>query len=475
MPTTNVFDAMEAGPEAKVLAMLRAQPRLRRAHTPKGTSVLMRAAMAGFLTVAEDLLAHGADVNERRSDGFTALFFAVLHSRAAMVRRLLAAGADPTMRAKMPAGRLTPLELAQRRDDPRMVKALRSAGPPTADAVRLAAANGEVGPLQKLLEALPASAVDEPDGHGRTALWLAAQAGHLGCVALLTERGADVNARPTKAKQSVLDVACDSHRVDVVEHLVARGATVTRARRPTLVDWARAHFGDDLLRSLGEKKPGHRGRLSALDFAETTSFLRRRGAAAALRHGWPSAFERNGRALVFHQDTHWPRLRLDHGETLAGPSTPRVGPGVVIDGDLTVDTIVQNGEQDFGPFLVVLGDLHARDIAVGGALLFVAGSLFVEGVFHGYYNHGATLVQKDLHAALVLPDDYSLTVKGRIHAQVYEARGHVTGRAPPPERPLGAVIARRFLRPSGDGLQSHRVYDALVRNKPLFAAPSNRR
>ena len=73
----------------------------------------------GQLAVVEVLLAHGADVNARDGDGYTALFWAARGGRAAVVELLLAHGADVAARV---------LEIASRRDDLAVVEMLLAHG-----------------------------------------------------------------------------------------------------------------------------------------------------------------------------------------------------------------------------------------------------------------------------------------------------------------------------------------------------------
>jgi hypothetical protein len=65
---------------------------------PESQSPLVRAAVLGQTDEVARLLASGADPRERTSRGFTALGMAAREGRAAVIERLVRAGADPDIR-----------------------------------------------------------------------------------------------------------------------------------------------------------------------------------------------------------------------------------------------------------------------------------------------------------------------------------------------------------------------------------------
>lgn len=70
--------------------------------------------------------------------------------------------------------------------------------------------------------------VNKRDSWGRSALWIAAQTGHLDCVRLLVEAGSELNAVSTSARLP-LHVAVDEGHAEVVKYLIDEGADVDRA------------------------------------------------------------------------------------------------------------------------------------------------------------------------------------------------------------------------------------------------------
>jgi hypothetical protein len=86
---------------------------------------------------------------------------------------------------------------------------------------------------------------------------------------------------------------------------------------------------------------------------------------------------------------------------------------IFIDGNFTVDNLY-NKETDGAISLMVTGNLHAKNIAVGGQEIYVSGNLMIEEILCGSYNHGETIVQGDLSAAVLVQDDeYRINVNGQ--------------------------------------------------------------
>jgi WD40 repeat protein len=132
--------------------------------------------------------------------------------------------------------------------------------------------------------------------------------------------------------------------------------------------------------------------------------------------------------LVHRGDLTLDALRLDHRED-------GIQDGLIVDGNLEVG-LVENGEQDFGPFLVVLGDIVAKNIAVAGAPIEVLGGLKVTGTFHGFYNHGITRVHGDTDVNLLIADDYLCLLKGTVTGAVLGSVKGKLGRDRPKAKDL---------------------------------------
>jgi tetratricopeptide (TPR) repeat protein len=87
-----------------------------------------------------------------------------------------------------------------------------------------------------------------------------------------------------------------------------------------------------------------------------------------------------------------------------------------VTGNLTVTSHIICTGTDGGLGLVVLGNLCASNIAVGGQELYVRGNVAVTGVYCGSYNHGESIIDGDVSAGLLISDDYRFWIKGRLLA-----------------------------------------------------------
>ncbi len=136
-----------------------------------------------------------ADVNQRSSDGTSALHWAVYHDDVALVERLLALGADPNARNDYGA---TPLSVAAVFGDPVVVGKLLEAG---AD-------------------------VEAPNADGQTALMIIARTSNLEVARLLLTHGANANARERWRGQTALMWAAAEGQPEMVRLLIEHRADV---------------------------------------------------------------------------------------------------------------------------------------------------------------------------------------------------------------------------------------------------------
>ena len=158
-----------------VLAQLKAGANPNAVDAEWRGGVLARAAAAGQTEVVRKLLAAGADPDQRGEQGFTPLGAAALRGHALVVRLLLRHEADPDRKS---ADGAPPLVNAARMGHAAVVEALLDAGadPTRADrhghhALSMAAARGDVAMVRRLLD--HGMEVDARDGEGRTAFFWA--------------------------------------------------------------------------------------------------------------------------------------------------------------------------------------------------------------------------------------------------------------------------------------------------------------
>eukprot|EP00741_Cyanophora_paradoxa_P023863 tig00021680_g23050.t1 len=184
--------------------------------------------------LVEGLLAHPKCEVDRASDGGTPLYVAARAGRAALVRALLAKGANPN---KGFQGDF-PLHAAARWGTPEVVSALLEAGASQAAEsveggvrpLHVAAELGREAELAALVAKAGPGELDARSRAGRTALSLAVAAGSLACVRALLEGGADPNAADaTEDRNTPLHWAVARGDQGVGEALIAAAAS-TEAR-----------------------------------------------------------------------------------------------------------------------------------------------------------------------------------------------------------------------------------------------------
>ena len=154
------------------------------------------AAVALLLPAAAE--AQKKDVNRRNPDGSTPLQWAVYTGDVAEVRRLLRAGANPSLANRYGA---TPMSLAAEVANTEILKVLLEVG---------------VNP-------------DSPTTDGQTALMAVARTGNVEAAKLLLDRGATVDAKETWGGQTPLMWASARRHPQMMQLLISKGADVNAA------------------------------------------------------------------------------------------------------------------------------------------------------------------------------------------------------------------------------------------------------
>ena len=169
---------------------------------------LVDAAHAGNDAQAQALLAATPrpDVNQKSSDGTTALHWAIYHNDVGLIDRLLAAGANPNARNDYGS---TPLALA--------------------------AVVANVDVIKKLLKA--GADVESANADGQTALMIVARTSNVEAARVLLSHGAHVNAREQWRGQTALMWAAAEAQPAMVKLLVEHHALVND--RSLVNNWER--------------------------------------------------------------------------------------------------------------------------------------------------------------------------------------------------------------------------------------------
>jgi hypothetical protein len=100
--------------------------------------------------------------------------------------------------------------------------------------------------------------------------------------------------------------------------------------------------------------------------------------------------------------------------------------GTIIDGDLRVRGTVVNRESERGSFLLVTGDLRARNLIAGGAEIVVLGDLIVDEVIFGYESYGSVTVHGATRAKAIITAYHAFDLRGRIEGITVSGRGRIT-------------------------------------------------
>jgi ankyrin repeat protein len=270
-----------------LVLVLAACPQPREPHA--GDTALITFARADSMTWVDGLLARGADPNQANAAGATALHYAV--GDVAMVKSLLDHGARPDPLAS----EISPLMIAALRDDgDAVVKLLLAHGANPARAVELAAGNptslrllvdagapintkrGEFSPLHgaalrgsldsATLLVEHGAVVDARDAMGRTPLMWAAQMGRGDVVQLLLAHGADPNVVETFSNTTALMQAAASDRGDlaIVEALLAAGADTSPVDEEgaTALAWAIRRGAQPIVDAIAARTTNHKNPVS---------------------------------------------------------------------------------------------------------------------------------------------------------------------------------------------------------------------
>lgn len=114
---------------------------------------------------------------------------------------------------------------------------------------------------------------------------------------------------------------------------------------------------------------------------------------------------------VHHGDLVLDHLLLDEISGLVGEEGVY---SLLVLGNLTV-RYIYNESTDGAVHLVVLGNLQAQNIAVGGQVIYIQGNLLVNELCWGDYNHGDLHVKGNAAAkVLMLTDEYHFRVDGEM-------------------------------------------------------------
>lgn len=199
LQSQDVFEAVKNNDPILVKKLVESDPSLLNAADEAGNTLLHHAAMSGALSVAEYLLAKGADINAENTQKNTPLHEAIQSRKENAAFLLIAKGAD-VGRANV-SGQ-TPLHRAALTNQKSIGEKLIACG----------------------------AAIDLKDIYGRTPfLYVARQYGNVGFGKLLLEKGADIHTKD-RDNQMALNLAAWRGFTDFIDILLDNGAEYDTSR-----------------------------------------------------------------------------------------------------------------------------------------------------------------------------------------------------------------------------------------------------
>jgi hypothetical protein len=100
--------------------------------------------------------------------------------------------------------------------------------------------------------------------------------------------------------------------------------------------------------------------------------------------------------------------------------------GSIVDGDLAVTGSIVNRDSAGGPFLLVTGNVHAKNLIAGGAEIVILGDLIVDEVIFGYQSHGSVTVHGATRAKAIIAEYHAFDLRGRVEGITVSGRGAIT-------------------------------------------------
>jgi len=202
-------------------------------NVPKSrwSTPLIIAVMQKTTEMAELLLAHGADPNQKDERSYTPLCWAAMLGNPTMLKLLIGKGADVNVRL---TGGGSPLLLAASSNNREAVELLRSSGAEasSSDNLYVGAALNDLPTMEgALAEGAAPSGIIENQWDKWIPLEVAAQNGQLDAVRLLIARGASI------AGGGPVMAAAEAGHANVVEELLKAGAPIEATGRSLSSGW----------------------------------------------------------------------------------------------------------------------------------------------------------------------------------------------------------------------------------------------
>ncbi|HEY5951070.1 MAG TPA: hypothetical protein VIV40_36515 [Kofleriaceae bacterium] len=100
--------------------------------------------------------------------------------------------------------------------------------------------------------------------------------------------------------------------------------------------------------------------------------------------------------------------------------------GTIVEGDLEVTGSIINRNGDNGPFLLVTGNVYAKNLVAGGSEIVILGDLIVDEVIFGYEHHGSITVYGATRAKAIITEHHAFDLRGRVEGITVSGHGRIT-------------------------------------------------
>lgn len=172
----------------------------------------------------------------------------------------------------------------------------------------------------------------------------------------------------------------------------------------------------------------------------------------------------NQLVYVFENEVHTSSLEMD----VTFMTEPYYG--AIFLKNLHAEGYIIQEETDYGPLIIVQGDIEAKNIFVSGGDCYFRGNVNVEQTLvAGVYNHGELTINGQIGADLILSFDHSFT-----YTPAHIKRGIVVGLQPSFEHPefqvydFRDVLEKKYYLPGEEVLNTDQVLKAMRKGQTLL-------
>lgn len=168
-----------------------------------------------------------------------------------------------------------------------------------------------------------------------------------------------------------------------------------------------------------------------------------------------------GDCYVFDDDARFASLDLDNMFYTNGAC------GALFRGNLTVDSYIIQPETDSGPFILVLGNVTAKNFFMGGSYIHIEGNTTIEQTLYaGYYNHGAAHINGLIAAEVILSYDHVFNFKSaNVKKGVWISGIELAGQ---PAHDPAHVLNKGYWDKEDQSVNTHNVLKAISKGQSIL-------